>query len=1081
MEDWLRSVGLDRYVPAFREQGILIDHLATLTDADLRELGLSIGDRKRFRAGLSAAPPGGTAERRPLTVMFVDLVGSSALAERLDVEDFMDLVRQYRDRCGEAIARYGGKIAHFIGDGILAYFCWPVANENDPERAGRAALEIVRAMTGLNAVDGEPVHIRIGLATGVVIVGDVIAGGERETHGVLGSTPNLAARLQELAPTDGIVISQQTYDRVRPRFDCERMTPVPLRGFAEAQQPWRILGEKGSRGAASHLLGGTEATKLMGRDAERETLRDLWRAAEQATARIGLVIGEAGIGKSRLIERFLNEDLSTGAELIEIHGSAFDTDSPLRPFIDLLQPEAASLQLSDATDEDQAILAALVGLPHAESVVVKLTPEQLRQRTIALLARHVAGRAGAARCIVVEDLHWFDPSSREVLGLLARLIEGRRRLLLLAGREGIDPSFLPGDTAILRLGPLGPDATAGMVRDLLGDRPISADLLDQIAKRTDGVPLFIEEITRALREHAPGALSEQRLNGEAGRHIPASLHESLMARLDRAGAAKHIAHAAAVAGRSVRRDILAEIGNLTPEELDRSLATLVAAGVLERDLRASEETYGFSHALLRDAAYDSLLREPQRALHEKVARALQRLQPEIATRQPEILAAHLTAAARAIEAAPLWLEAARSSLARSALTEAARLLQRGLSALERLPPTGETRRLRLQLSGPLGAALMGLHGAFAAETQRHYAAAYELCRELPEDDTHFPIYWGWWRVAPDYRAHLERASSLLERAEAREAPALLLQAHHCSWAINFHLGALERCREHMRAGLAIYEAGDYRQHAQLYGNHDAKVCAHGGLCQLYWMQGKLRSAEREEAACLGWADQIDHLGSRVHALGLTLLYRAYRRDLDAVAARANELFAVTTEYGLKEYQAAATIFNGWVRAARGEPAQGLAMIEEGFARQREVASTEDFPVYLCLMAEPLVALGRAEEAVERMTAERAALDAIGLRLWMPELIRTTAETMLIASPSAVDGASRMFDEADDMATTQGVHMLRLRVARSRLRLADRLAGSDTGPAIRRLGQALDAIPEPDDSAELIEARKVLDVAVAPPG
>ena len=1092
MEDWLQSNGLDRYIPVFRQHGITPDQLANLTDDDLRELGLTIGDRKRYRAAVLAMAPTTASERRPLTIMFVDLVGSSAHGERLDPEDLMEVIRQYRDRCGIAIARYGGKIARFVGDGIKAYFCYPVANENDPERACRAAMEIVRAIEGFSTPDGEPIQIRIGLATGIVIVGDLIAGGETESLTSLGSTPNLAARLQSLAAPNGIVVAEQTYFRIRRRFECERMTPVQLSGFANVQQPWRILAERTTRGMSSRLLGGSDRAPLVGRESEQDGLRTLWRAAAEGVGCAALIAGEPGIGKTRLAEQFLDDDLPENTELVEITGSAFDIDSPLRPFIDLIRAEAGLSETADnqeaisrlrsilsaPQDEALALLAGLVGLQYSHPAIEQLTPEQLRERTIALLAAHVAGRGkGKPLCILVEDLHWIDPTSCEVLAALARMIAGQRALLLITTREGVDCAWLPKSTTVtFRLSRLSADLTSRLARSLLGERTIPAGLLNQIARRTDGVPLFIEEVTRSLIERV--AETARPSIGDEESHIPASLHEALIGRLDRTAGAKLTAQVASVTGRLVRLDVLTAVSGMSPDELERSVTALVAAGVIEQDLSAPVETYTFSHSLLRDAAYGSLLRDRRRELHEKVARALQKLLPEIAVRQPEVLAAHLTDGGQAIEAAPLWLDAARSSLSRSALTEAARLLRRGLSALERMPASVDTLRLRLQLSGSLGAALMGLHGPFAAETQHHYTAAYDLCQELPEDEAHFPIYWGWWRVAPDYRAHLERATSLLERAKARDVSSLMLQAHHCNWAINFHLGALERCCDHMRSGLAIYGSGDYRHHAQLYGNHDAKVCAHGGLCQIYWMQGRLSSAEHEEAAGLAWADRLNHLGSRVHALGLTLLYRTYRRDLNMVLRRANDLLTLTTEYDLKEHQGAATIFLGWVRSLSGEQEQGLKMIEEGFAQQREVASTEDFPVYLCMMAEPLIALGRADEAVERMLAERAALDAIGLRLWMPELLRVTADTMLIASPDAVERAKTLFNEADELAVKQGVHMLRLRLSQSRLLLEKRLATLDVPEAVHRLQETLDAIPEPDASAELIKARQLLRIAAA---
>ena len=824
MEDWLRSNGLGRYIPAFEAEGITADQLSHLTNSDLRELGLTMGDRKRFLAAIAAKPPPqptAPVERRPLTVMFVDLAGSAAMGERLDVEDLMHFIAHYRDRCGTAIARYGGKIARFVGDGILAYFCYPIANENNSERAARAAMDIVRGMVELTTPDGEPVHVRIGLATGVVIVGDLVAGGETESLGVLGSTPNLAARLQSLAAPNGIVVAEQTHSRIRRRFDCERLTPIQLKGFAQTQQPWRIVQERMSRGSGSRRLGGSELTPLQGREAELDALRTLWRQAEQGQGRVALIVGEAGIGKSRLVTQFLNEKLPADAALVEINGSPFDTDSLLRPVIDFIQSEAGltgtedrdqalhrlrSVLAGDVREPEQAmaILAGLLGLPYREPTIAALTPEQLRERTIALLAEQIAARGrGGPFCILIEDLHWLDPSSCEVLALLIRMITDRPCLLLITAREGTAPTWLSRQaTTTLQLGRLDALHTARLARNMLGSRAISPRLLEQIANRTDGVPLFIEEVVRGILERNLDALPEEALPGEAGREIPASLHESLIARLDRAVGARHIAQVAAVAGRSVRRDVLAAASGSTGEALDRALATLVASGILEQDLRAGADSYAFSHSLLRDAAYDSLLSDRRRELHEQVARALQRLVPELHERQPETLAFHLTAGGHAVEAAPLWLEAARNSLSRSALTEATRLLRRGLSALERLPQTTETMRLRLQLCAPLGAALMGLRGPFASETQDHYAAAYELCHALPEEEAHFTIYWGWWRVAPDYRAHLDRAASLLERAKARQDPALLLQAHHCSWAINFHIGALERCCEHMRAGLA---------------------------------------------------------------------------------------------------------------------------------------------------------------------------------------------------------------------------------------------------------------------------------------
>jgi hypothetical protein len=392
------------------------------------------------------------------------------------------------------------------------------------------------------------------------------------------------------------------------------------------------------------------------------------------------------------------------------------------------------------------------------------------------------------------------------------------------------------------------------------------------------------------------------------------------------------------------------------------------------------------------------------------------------------------------------------------------LLQRGLEALERLPASNQNRSLRLQLSALLGPALIGVRGPNAAETRAIYSAAYELCRELPEEPSHFPICWGWWRLAADGQEGVERAEALLQHAASRTDPGLMLQAHHCSWASYGHVGAFDRCREHTEAGLAIYHATDYTHHARLYGNHDAKSCAHGKLSQLFWMQGRLSEAKRQEAESLAWSERVDHLGSRIHAMGLTLLHRVYRREYKEVFDRSNALIALTSEYGLVDVQPAALIFRGWVVATHQDPMAGLTMLEEGFARQREIATTEDFPVYLCLLAEALTAVGKPEEAVERIARERPEFDRIRLRVWIPELIRAQGEAMLAADPASVTQARA---EAAELAETQGVPMLGLRIAVSEARLNQRLGALET--AAGGLDRALGRMVEDDGSADLLVA------------
>ena len=396
------------------------------------------------------------------------------------------------------------------------------------------------------------------------------------------------------------------------------------------------------------------------------------------------------------------------------------------------------------------------------------------------------------------------------------------------------------------------------------------------------------------------------------------------------------------------------------------------------------------------------------------------------------------------------------------------MLRRGLEALERLPETENVLRLRIQLSALLGPALIGLKGPNSPENKELYTAAYELCRQVPEELAHFPIYWGWWRLAP---ASLERAGALLHRAAERADPELLLQAHHCNWATHFNLGSFAQCQEHTDAGLSIYEQGDYTHHARLYGNHDAKVCAHANLCQLFWMQGRLTAAIKEEEKSLAWAHRLDHLGSHVHARSLTLLHRVYRRDYEEVLRRSDELMSFTSEHGLASQGAAGLVFRGWVVAMQGDPTTGLKMLEDGLSRQRETSTNEDFPVYLCLLAEVLTMLGRADEAAVRISQELPDFERCQLRVWMPELLRALGDATIAADARDVEKARLHLTAARELAETQDVPMLELRIATSEARLSERLGAH--ADAAARLGSAFNRIAENDGSRDILEAQDLM--------
>jgi class 3 adenylate cyclase/predicted ATPase len=1092
VDEWLRSIGLAARIGAFRAHGVAPDQLHDLTEEELRELGLTIGERRQFRRALESVPPGerppsvARAERRPITVMFVDLVGSSALGERLEPDDLLDMFRRYREFCAAAIFRYGGMIARFVGDGVMACFCYPVANDDDPERAVRAALDITGGISGLTAPSGEPLNVRIGIATGRVIVGDLVTGEEVERRSIIGSPPNLAARLQALAPSGGILISEATHDRISGAFACRELAETDLHGFTRPQRVWRVLGPVARLHPGRRLA---RQTPFHNRLADLAVLNARWTAAREGEAAVVLVTGEAGIGKSRLVQEFLTRHVEPGARIIRLAASRFDEDSALYPVIAFLRAAGrlsaempaieqrarlSGLLSADpaSRNEEVSLIAELLGLPTDEPRLAAANPAAVRARLLdTLVAQLLDAAKSAPVCLVLEDLHWLDPTTGELLERLVDAITGHRVMLLLTSRDGFSAAWTTHRaTTVLRLVPLTPGDVSGMVRSLFGDRVLPPQLGSLVARRTDGVPLFVEEVTRSLlqRENlpGPGAMVE-----EPEITIPASLHESLMARLDRSGLAKEIAQIAAVIGRSVRHSLLAAVAGLSDEALETALAALAEADVLFPDEAEGAEAYTFSHALLRDAAYDSLVRDRRRDLHARVARALPDHEPQTVAQQPEAMALHLTEAGLAAEAAPWWLEAGRRSLARSALTEATRLLRRGVDALEREAPTAGNMALRVELSALLGPAYIGLHGPGSKEAQELYARASAICQNVPEAAAHFPIYWGWWRVAPDFATHLQRSRVFLERAHAHGDPAFMLQAHHCNWASHYHAGDFAACCDHIAAGLEIYQNGDYRHHARLYGNHDPKVCALGERAQLLWMQGRLTAALADEADSIAWAERLDHLGSRVHAMDFALLHRVYRRDYSIVFDEAGRLATFTSEFGLDDHRARALIFRGWTMAMREDAEGGLATLQEGLKRQRDINTTEDYPVYICLLAEALAAAGHPDQAAEEIEKAVRELDRLGWLVWRPEVLRTWGETVLAAEQDGSAHARQLFAEAAIIAQAQKAHMLDLRVALSEARLDLRLDMTEgTGG---RLNAAMLAVERGAAAPELAEAGRLM--------
>ena len=1075
MEEWLRSIGLERHIDGFRAERIESAQLIDLTEADLKELGLTIGERRRFHRAVLERQPGPApataatlAERRPLTMVFVDLVGSSELGERLEPEDLMEVIRCYREASGESIRRYGGSVARQVGDGILAYFSYPVGTENDPERAVRAALDIVRNVSRLASPAQAPLRVRIGIASGRVIISDMVAGGAADLRTIIGTPPNLAARLQSVAEPGWIVIAQETHERVRDLFTCEDLGEIALRSFARPRRVWRVLQET-PRAAGRSVVAPRHLTSFYARQDELAVLRDHWRRATGGAGQTVLMSGEAGIGKTRLIETFLALHCSEGSRIVQLEAMPFDVDSPLLPFAAWLRAEAGAKagHAGQAAPDD---LVELLGVGSAVAAIGD-SPAQLRELILRTLTELLLALSdGAPLGVIVEDLHWLDPSSLEVLERLAARIDGRRVMLLVTARDGFEAPWLSRNSVTsMRLARLTPRDIAEIVRGIVDYGALPAALVEEVVRKSDGVPLFAVELLRAVLnpDGSPiPALPVHVLPDEPSTAIPALLRDSLMARLDRAGLAKEVAQFAAVLGRSVRADLLAEVSGRPQAELEQALAALVRAGVLRLDQAGPQETYTFTHALLRDVAYDSVLRDQRRGMHLRVAEALPHHDPELAAQRPELLALHLSEGGKPELAVIHWTEAARRSLKRSALTEATRLLRRGIASL------GEGwTELRLQLTALLGPALIGLNGPKSIEARHLYESATLLCQALPEDAAFFPIYWGWWRTAKDVAASHDRAEAMLRRAKLLADDGLLLEAHHCAWASHYFAGALEQSRLHAEAGLVIYATGHYQDHAGFYGNHDAKVCAHGELCEVLWQKGRLKQALSHERLSLDWAYSLKHLGSIVHALDCAVTHRAYRRDVRQVLSYANELARLAAEHGLADHQARSLIHKGWARAVAEDVGAGLLMLQEGIARQRDIGIDEDFPIYVSLLGEVLTSAGRADEAVVHLQEAHEAFATSGVQAMVPDMLRVLGEATIASNPSDELSARAWLAEAARMADDHGAKFLSLRAALSLARLD--LQHGPTPGAAASLARALGAVEEDDQTPESAEAAWLL--------
>ena len=996
------------------------------------------------------------AERRQLSVMFCDLVGTTALSGQLDPEELNEVTREYHAVCAEVIERHDGRIAQFMADGLLVYFGYPLAHEDDAQRAVRAALEIIAAVASERVRLGKILQLRIAIHTGLVVVGRL--GGETNPNplAISGETPNIAARLRNFAEPGQVVVSAATRRLIQGFFVCRSLGIPALKGVVAPIEAFEVVEPTGvqtrfERAVASGL------TPLVGRKREIDFLLRLWEESTRDRGRVVMLSGEPGIGKSRLL-RVLKE--RTGGEWIsefEIRCSPYAQNSALYPAIDFLQ-YALQFQPGDDADRKYLLLeqslerfgfalpdsvplfAALLSLPpNNRYPPLPMTPQRQKLKTLEAIVAfllHAAERKPTR--MIVEDLHWADPSTLELLKLIIEQVPSARLFVALAFRPEFVPPW-PAQPHItnIALGRLSRGEVEVMVRSVAGGKTLPATVMKEIATKTEGVPLFVEELTRMLLESE--SLSEhgsELTSSMPALAIPSTLYDSLMTRLDRLGTAKEVAQLAATIGREFSYELLRTISPLEETRLNGALNRLVDAELLEEYSSPPRLGYRFKHALIRDAAYDSLLRSQRRQYHHKVAEVLQERFNHVVEAQPELLANHFTEAGLIEQAIPYWQRAGQRALERSANKEAIGHLSSGLQLLTRLPETPERVQQELMVRVTLGAAVMITKGFASLEAQSVYARAGKLAHQVGEGSLVFSVFWGLWvshQARGEHRKAREAAAECLRQAQAADEPALLLEAHHALGVSFLILGEFTEGLEQLEKGSAIY---DPRQHAALayaYGQDSGVACLCHGAWAL-WFLGYPDQARMRLADGLTLADKLSHPVSKAAAANIASWVYQLLRNREAAREQADAAVALSTEREFEFWRAMGIIGQGWAIAEQAMPEDGILRLREGLKALRATGGQVMMPYFLGLLAQAYARAGQTQEALGVLAESEAALDKSGEVWWHAELYRLKGELLLCGPAPDEKEAEDFFRKALVMARGQGAKSLELRAAMNLSRL-----------------------------------------------
>ena len=1046
------------------------------------------------------------AERRQLSVMFCDLVGSTALSGQIDPEELNDITREYQSVCAKVIERHGGRIAQFLGDGLLVYFGYPVSHEDDAVRAVRAGLEIVGAVEAERERLGKALQVRVGVHTGLAVVGQLFGETNPDPMAISGETPNIAARLQNIAEPGQVVVSAATHRLVQGFFVCGSLGIPALKGVVAPIEVFEVVEPTGIHSRFEKAVA-AGLTTLVGRENELELLLRRWEESASGRGQVVMLSGEPGIGKSRLLRVFKER---TGGEWLnefECRCSPYFQNSAFYPAVEFLQNglqlrrdddadrkfellEKKLEQWSFSSPDSVPLYAALLSLPPNERYPAQpMTPQRQKQKTMEAIVAFLLHAAELRPTrLIFEDLHWSDPSTLELLELIIEQVPRARLFVALAFRpEFAAPWRVQPHITTITLGRLSRGDVEQMVRSVGGGKRLPDEVVNEITIKTEGVPLFVEELTRMVLES--GLLVEQEGVYELTSPLPAlaipsTLYDSLMTRLDRLGTAKGVAQLAATIGREFSYDLLREISPLEETRLSGALNRLVDAELVEEYSSPPRLGYRFRHALIRDAAYDSLLRSQRRQYHGRVAEALQEHFAETVQTQPELLANHFTEAGLIEQAIPYWQSAGQRAMVgpvgpngtgeRSANREAIRHLSKGLELLSLLPQDSQHLQQELAFEVALGTALMAARGFASVEAQTVWARALKICQQVDQSPLVFLVYWAHWlsyAAGGEQRKAREAGEECLRLAQAARNPVLLMESHHALGVSLLLLGDFTQGLKHLEDGAAIYDPSQHAPLAYVYGQDSGVACLCHGAWAL-WFLGYPDQARRRLADGLILADTLSHPVSKAAAANLAAWVYQLLRDRDAAREQADAAVALSTEREFEFWRAMGIIGQGWAMAEEGRLEDGIACLRAGLKALRSTGGEVLMPYFLGLLARALAIAERSGEAFDVLAESEAALSDSGEAWWQAELYRLKGEFLLRADATNERGAEEFFRKAMATARSQSAKSLELRAAMSLGRVL--LRRGEQTEAKHLLAGVYDWFTEGFNTPDLQEAKALID-------